>query len=250
MMAREYMDESSVLCTIPLANGKETQIKFDFTAMFETVASRGEADLAIVSSEQGFSPLGTSSNSFERDLKISYSAEIRRLADWNRSENVQVSLVVFRTKNTQGFLRGLILAPGENCQSYEPYRRQSKHNRYAAFPDRSFYYNISYEAIAFACRELGARRIAISHLSGSGAYHRNMATCHAEALIHFCKEYPEIAPETFTFCGCCISQDHLSGVKTLVQSKPNTTHRAIEVQIITQDSADILHLVWKIAPCK
>ena len=103
MMAREYMDESSVLCTIPLANGKETQIKFDFTAMFETVTSRGEADLAIVSSEQGFSPLGTSSNFFERDLKISYSAEIRRLADWNRSENNKVSLVAFRTKNSTDF---------------------------------------------------------------------------------------------------------------------------------------------------
>jgi hypothetical protein len=241
------MSESSILCTIPLANGKETQIKFDFAAMFETLASRGEADLAIVSTEQGFSPLGASSDFFERDLKISYTAEISSLADWNRSENEQVSLVAFRTKNTQGFLRGLILAPGENCQSYEPYRRRSKHNRYAAFPDRSFYYNISYEAIAFACKELGARRIAISHLSGSGAYHQDMATCHAEALIHFCKEYPEIAPETFSFCGCCISPEHLSGVRTLIQSSQVTNHRNIKLYKTAQNSACILTLSWKTA---
>lgn len=245
MVARENMNESSVLCTIPLINGEDTQIKFNFSVMFEELATRGEADLAIVSTEQGFSPLGASSDFFERDLKISYTAEIRSLADWNRSENDQVSLVVFPTKNTQGFLKGVILAPGENCQSYEPYRRQLKHNRYANFPDRSYYYNVSYEAIAFACKELGARRIAISHLSSSGAYHQDMATCHAEALIHFCREYPEIAPETFSFCGCCISPEHLNGIRTLIQSNQVTTHRNIKLYKTTQNSAFILNLDWE-----
>lgn len=52
------MKEASILCTIPLIGDGETQIKFDFGVMVETLAERGETDFAIVSTEDGFSPPG------------------------------------------------------------------------------------------------------------------------------------------------------------------------------------------------
>lgn len=40
----------------------------DFRVMFKELADRGEADVAIVSTEDGFSPLGGSSHFFEEDF--------------------------------------------------------------------------------------------------------------------------------------------------------------------------------------
>jgi hypothetical protein len=52
------MKEASLLCTIPLIGSEKTEIKFDFGVMIEKLAERGEADFSIVSTEEGFSPLG------------------------------------------------------------------------------------------------------------------------------------------------------------------------------------------------
>lgn len=83
-------------------------------------------------------------------------------------------------------------------------------------PYRDFYYNVTYEAIAFVCGKWGAKKLGISHLSASGHYHQDIATCHAEALAHFCDENPDIAPESFIFCGCCIGVEHLKGIQQLL----------------------------------
>ena len=60
--------------------------------MFKSQAEHGEVDGIIISTEEGFSPLGASRNFLERDLGISYDNEIRPQARWNKSKNEAVSL--------------------------------------------------------------------------------------------------------------------------------------------------------------
>lgn len=235
------MSISSTLCRLSL-HASDTIIQYDFTAIFQDLAKRGEADAVIVSTEEGFSPLGASREFFERDLGISYDDEIRPLARWNQSENDVVSMVALKSKNTQGQLRGVLLAPGENCLSYAPFASTSR--AYRPKPHRDYYYNVSYEAIAFLCKEWGARKIAIAHLSASGQFHEDIATCHVEALSHFCNEHPDLAPESFTFCGCCIEVNQLTGAKQLAQEKSPELHRPIRTWKTVKGSAKIINIDW------
>lgn len=220
------------------SSGTSTNLGYDFGVFFEELAKRGEVDVAIAPTEDGFSPLGVSRHFFEDDLQVSYEKEIRPLADWNRFENSRVTLVAIPTRNSQGILRGLVLAPGSNTASYQRFG-----SAYGG-PHRSYYYNVAYEAIAFVCREWAARKIGIAHLSGSGAFHEDMATCQAEALAHFCDSDPLSTPESFVFCGCCITIDHLKGIRRLNAEAGKTSHIPIRVETETVSGATLLHLDW------
>lgn len=104
---------------------------------------------------------------------------------------------------------------------------------------------MSYEAIAYVCGEWGARRIAISHLSGSGQFHEDIATCHAEALAHYCDGHPDTAPDSFVFCGCCISLEHLQGMRRLSAEGQTTVHRPIPTSTKIEGPAVLIHLDWR-----
>jgi hypothetical protein len=149
-----------------------TQVGYDFSTVYEGLVRRGEADVAIVSTEDGYSPA---------------------------------------------------------------YGR----------PHRDFYYNITYEAIAYACLKWQCKKLAISHLCGSGKFHSSMAICHAEALGQFCDEHPSAAPESFVFCGCCIEPSDLSGIRILNVESGTTRHRPIKVETETRGSASLLHLEFE-----
>ena len=213
-----------------------TQVGYDFSTVFEGLVRRGEADVAIVSTEDGYSPLGISRQFFETQLGVSASEEIQPLASWNRSHNERVTLVAIPSQHPTSPLRGIILAPGSNTRSYE--RFASSYGR----PHRDFYYNITYEAIAYACLKWQCKKLAISHLCGSGKFHSSMAICHAEALGHFCDEHPSAAPESFVFCGCCIDPSELSDIQILNAESGTTRHRPIKVETETRGSASLLHL--------
>ena len=220
---------------------RKTVIGYDLRALFEDLANRGEADVAIVSTEDGFSPLGGSSRFFEEDLQVSYRNVISPLADWNRFENPRVTLVAIQTRNPLGRLRGVILAPGSNTENYKVFGSHS--GRYGT-PSRNYYYNVSYEAIAYACIHWNAKKIGISHLCSSGDFHEDIATCHAEALAHFCDEHPSSAPESFVFCGCCMTADQLKGIRRLNAEAGVTHHRPIRVETEVTPNATLLHLDW------
>lgn len=104
----------NTFATLQSSHGRRIAIGYDFHVFFEELAERGEADVAIVSTEEGFSPLGASSDFFERDLGISYECEIKPLANWNRFENDRVTLVALASRRPGSLLRGIILAPGSN----------------------------------------------------------------------------------------------------------------------------------------
>jgi hypothetical protein len=233
------VSDTTIFAELRSDRGHRTMIGYDFQAFFKELAERGDCDACIVSTEEGFSPLGASRDFFERDLGISYEHEIKLLANWNRSDNERVTLVTLVSRRAGSLLRGIILAPGSNTRSYEPFARS-----YDPRPNRDFYYNVSYEAIAFACAQWGARKLAISHLSSSGHYHEDIATCHAEALAHYCDEHPEAAPESFVFCGCCIRPEHLQGIGRLNAEGKTGKHRPIRVETEARDGATLLHLDW------
>lgn len=234
------MSQTTMLAKLQSKHGKSTSIGYAFQAHFKELARRGDADVAIVSTEEGFSPLGRSSDFFENDLGISYEDEIKPLANWNRFDNERITLIALPSRRPESLLRGIILAPGSNTHSYSPFVRS-----YDPRPNRDFYYNVSYEAIAYACRQWDARKVTISHLSSSGCYHEDIATCHAEALAHFCDVEPESAPESFVFFGCCINEGHLKGIQRLNAEGKLSTHRSIQIVQETRGQATMLHLDWR-----
>ena len=104
---------------------------------------------------------------------------------------------------------------------------------------------MTYEALAVACGQWRARKIAISHLSASGCYHEDIATCHAEALAHYCDANPESAPGSFVFCGCCITLEHLQGIRRLNAEGQSSKHRPIQITTEAKAGAALLHLDWR-----
>lgn len=218
--------------------GHRITIGYDFPTLFKELTKRGEADACIVSTEEGFSPLGASRDFFERDLGISYEYEIKPLSNWNRFDNERITLVALASRRPGSLLRGVILAPGETSLCYERLPAPLRGHR----PYRDFYYNVTSEALAIACGQWGARKIAISHLSASGRYHEDIATCHAEALAHYCDANPDSAPDSFVFCGCCIAPEHLQGIRGLNIEGQATGHRSIHTEIETRDQVSLIHL--------
>jgi hypothetical protein len=218
------MTSSSTLCTLH-TDAFRTDVQFDFGAELSELAGRGDADGVILSTEDGFSPLGRSLEFLRNDLQLSDFDTVRELARWNRFDNKAVSLIACKSKNPTGLLRGVVLAAGENCRSYENFASRSSAQE--STPNREYYYSVTYESISYLCKTLGATAIAIAHLSGSGRFHPTMAVCHLEALFNFCHEYPQLSPRSFTFFGCCISQEQLSEAKFFLAAGATKKHRPI-----------------------
>lgn len=234
------MNNTTQLASLHPGHGHETARGFDFRSFFKELVERREAEACIISTEEGFSPLGASRDFFERDLGISYEDEIEPFANWNRFENERTTLVALESRRPVSLLLGIILAPGETSLCYERLPASVRCHR----PCRDFYYNVTYEALAVACGQWGARKIAISHLSGSGRYHEDIATCHAEALAHYCDGHPDSAPDSFAFCGCCITPEHLQGIQRLSAEEQSSKHRPIQITTETKAGATLLHLDW------
>jgi hypothetical protein len=194
-------------------------------------------DAYIVATEDGLSPLGMNLRFLSEDLGVPV-AEIKRLADWNRFENSRTTLVALASRRTGGFLRGVILAASETSESYKRFATPL-----FGRPYRNFYYNVTYEAIAYVSSQWGARHVAISHLSGSGRFHEDIATCNAEALAHYCDTHAN-SIDSFMFLGCCILPEHLAGISRLNKEGETGTHREIATEVINSEGHVLIHLNW------
>lgn len=164
----------SAIATLDSRHGGKTLIEFENDDL-ESLAHARRVDAVIVSTEDGFSPLGRCRAFLSADLGIPED-EIARLANWNRFDNPRVSLVALKSRRTSSLLKGAILAAAETSECYRSFAVP----RYGR-PYRDFYYNVTHEAIAHAGRNWGATRLAISHLSGSGAFHEDIATFFSSA---------------------------------------------------------------------
>jgi len=221
--------------------GAVTLLGFDFSNSFEKLVKLGQVDCFIVSTEDGFSPLGRARDFFSRELGIDQTI-IQELAQWNRFENPEVSLIGLNSQNVSSKLRGVVLAAGERSKCYKQLVGQ-----FVGRPYRDFYYNVTYESIVYATNVLGARKIAISHLSGSNNFHEDIATCTAEALAHFCdRDQKEgIGIDSFLFVGCCISPLHLLEIQHLNREGGITKHHDILVKKSMRNGFEVISLDWK-----
>ena len=204
----------------------------------KSLARAGRVDAFIVATEDGFSPLGSNLSFLSSDLGIP-KQEIKRLADWNRFKNPRVSLIALQSRRDGSHLRGVILAASETSASYERFATP----RFGR-PYRDFYYNVTYEAIAYASKTWGAQNLALSHLSGSNTFHKDIATCNAEALAHYCDANPSADVKSFTFVECCIDQEHLSGIARLNAEAHTGRHRPILVEAEQHEGYVLVHLEW------
>jgi len=204
----------------------------------KTLAPDAKIDAYIVSTEDGFSPLGSNRRFLASEIGVPED-EIKRLADWNRFKNPRVTLAVLPSRQKGSCLRGVILAPSQTSECYQQFSARA-----FGLPYRDFYYNVTYEAIAYASRTWGAHRIAISHLSGCGSFHEDIATCNAEALAHFCDSSAN-AIESFTFVSDCdIALEHLAGIRRLNSEGQTGQHRPISTETETHDGHVLVHLDW------
>jgi hypothetical protein len=227
-----------LLAKLESRHGNQTSIEFGKKSL-EDLAREGRADAYIVSTEDGFSPLGANSGFLSNDLGIPYD-EIKRLANWNRFENPRVSLVALRSRRSGSLLRGVILAAAGSSECYKRFGFPRR-----GPPYRDFYYNVTYEAIAYACGTWGAKRLAITHLSGCCNFHVDIATCNAEALAHYCDAQMSAEIESFIFDDFCeISSDHIAGIARLNAEAQTSRHHPIFTVVRNCDGYDLVHLGW------
>jgi len=224
-------------------SGAFCKVYFDFKSSYEELVEIHKIDFLILATENGFSPLGLARNVLSRELAVPES-KIVELADWNRFENNEISIVGIKSINPESRLKGCVLAACENSKCYkEKFSRihfDSFDRNSVRIPDRDFYYNITYESIFYAVKECNAKRIGISHLSASGNYHQDIAMCTAEALAHFHDAHPGKI-ENFAFVGCCITENHLRGTQRL-NNERNTRHIEIGKQISVDNNIQIINL--------
>jgi hypothetical protein len=201
----------------------------------------GCVDSYVVSTEDGFSPLGRDRLTISRELGVP-EEEIKQLAAWNHFENRRVTAIAISSRwprdGVPG-LRGVILAPAESSECYRQFAEP-----YFGKPYRDFYYNVTYESLFFATSRWGSRLPALSHLSASGRFHRDVAACNIEALDHLCDSRPGTVG-SLTFLGCCIDESHVrSGIETVDAEKGTSVHRPITVQAEQNGQITLLHLQW------
>ncbi len=219
--------------------GSVTLVGYDFSRSLEDLVRQGHIDCCIVSTEDGFSPLGASRQFFSSELGI-IEADISRLANWNRFTNSEISLVGLPNQRPTSKLKGVVLAASETSKCYEQFA-PAFHSK----PHRDFYYNVAYESIAYTTKVLGAEKIAMSHLSGSSHFHEDIATCVAEALAHFCDiaDNPNIS--SFLFVGCCIDPNDLSGIQRLNFDSNVTRHRNICTKTTRKNEFEVISFDWR-----
>lgn len=228
----------TVITEFKSSNGATVQLGYNFNSSFRELIDNRMADCFILATEYGFSPLGLAGDVIAEELALD-AREIVAIADWNRDVNPKVSLVGIKAQNVQQphFFKGAVLAASQTSKSYKSFVNDAIYSR----PSRDFFYNVTYEAMHYAAHTLKARKLTISHLSASGNYHQDIATCTAEALAHFHTAYPNLL-DTVLFVGCCIHPEHFKGIEKLTREETKTQHKAIEVNTSSKNGFDVLTL--------
>ncbi|MBV5300430.1 MAG: hypothetical protein J0649_01405 [Methylococcales bacterium] len=226
------------LALIKTETGNTIQIGYDFESVLSELVYGDKVDFAIISTENGFSPLGRNIDFISAELNIDRQ-EITQIANWNRFENSKVSFVVLPSKNLSSKLRGVILAASGSSKCYEKYSSLSY-----SLPYRDFYYNVAYESISYAAQILGAQKISMSHLSASGQFHKDIATCVAEALAHFCDRIESPIIKQFLFFGCCMNESHFLGLERLNSEGKISKHHNITITTSLVDEFEVISLNW------
>jgi len=170
------------------------------TMSLAVLVDGGHADVAAMSAEHGFSPLGHESSYLSSALGIS-DREIRRWADWCNGESDEITLVALHSRRGTGVFKGLVLAPGAASRSFHMFFTQG-----AKTPDithRDFYYGVTHEAVAYAVNAWDAHYIALSHLSKTQQFDSEVAASMAEAVTDV-RGNDRRPVRSTVFFSCCI----------------------------------------------
>lgn len=233
------VDDSGMngIAVLASAGTRPLHVRHAPAADLRMLVDQCRVDVAIMSSEHGFSPLGMASEYLSEGLDVP-TEEIKRLADWNRFDNERVTLVAIRSRREDSSLKGLILAPGDTSRCYSAFATPL-YGR----PHRDFYYNVTHEAVAHAATGWDARKVGITHLSACHRFHSDVATCNAEAASQFGGDGVR-GIESLVFFGCCISGEALQGIQRLTEPVTDGVHRPITTSIETSAQIELIHLCW------
>ncbi len=222
----------------------------------QTLAEQGVVDTIIVDSEDGFSQLGMMRRFISVDLGIAQrnlvkhvldgfpstlERNISSLADWNRFEAPDVTLIAIPSSRQEGLLRGVILSPYECCKCYEKYAVPEHSKAY-----RDFFYNVTFEAISYVYKVWGAKNIGLTHLasyrSSDARRLKDVTMCQIEAIVHFCNENTGI--ESFTLVGDQWSNCPLEVVRQFNNMESVGSHRAINTRSEEKWGIEFIHIDW------
>ena len=210
------------------------EIGYNFALSVAELVEVEGIDCFIVGSEDGFSPLGRGRRYFARDLGYE-EQEIRDLADWNRFENPEVSVLVLPSRREGSKLKGLILAASETSKCYEKFAVPLYGKPY-----RNFYYGVTHEAISAAVEYLGATAIAMTHLSASHKFHEDIAKCNVEALAHCVAFSSGSKLVKFLFGLCCVQSEHLQDIGSIIEEARNTKHSLINKTLSARKGCTVI----------
>jgi len=115
-------------------------------------------------------------------------------------------------------------------------------------PYRDFFYNVTYEAIAYACQYWGASRLALNHLYNCHQpFHVDVALCQCEALIHNVDESPSTVVQNMCFLGCVHMQAKTFEGFASRHSGLGRTHRLIESEEVPlrKGLGHVITLNWR-----
>lgn len=221
----------------------------------QTLVQGGVVDCVIVDTEDGFSQLGMMRKFLSAELGLiernlvkyvlngfpqKLEKDISSLADWNRSRISEVTLIAIPSERPGSYLKGIILSPYDGSECYKKYSAPEYRKTY-----RDFMYNVTYEAISYAYKTWGARRIGITHFSGSKhrmKYRRDLTTCQIESMTHFCNIHKGM--ECFTFLDDYEGNLPLEIVKDFNSSQNIGVHRTINIKTINFWGIDFVDLDW------
>ena len=204
----------------------ETEFRYQEDGDLKELIERGQVDALLSTAEGGIvGPMPTSLLSDELGIP---EGELYKWA--NRiSEDRELTLVALRSRVASSRLKGVLLLPFERAESYQILVKPE----HRGTPYRDFFYNVTYEAIAYASQHWGASRLALNHLYVCHQpFHVDIALCQCEALIHMVDESPSAVVRSMCFLGCAHVQaktfegfgPRLSGLER--------THRPIERKVV------------------
>ena len=224
------------------------------------LVDQGRIDALLIEPEDGFSQLGMSRSYLSEVLGLEernlarwvldgmnpdFEQNISSLADWSRYTDPDVTLLGIPSLHKSSLLKGLVLVPYEGSLSYKQFA-QPRYNK----PYRDFFYNVTYEAMYYAYAVLGARKLAISHLSSSKyareGYRMDITRSQIDAIVHFCNQYQGIIEITFWDDGpgnypiealICMNPEDFQGLHRDI-------HRATEKYM----GIDYISLSWPLPP--
>ncbi len=220
----------------------------------KTLAEKNLIDVIIVDSEDGWSQLGMMRRFLSADLGLrerdlvkyildgcptTFERNISSLADWNRYEAADVTLISIPSFKQDSLLKGVILAPYEYSHCYSKYAIP-QHGK----PYRDFFYNVTYEAISYAFKVWGAVNIGLAQLN---TYSRiknggDIAKCQVEALVHFCNENKGI--QSFTLIGDFWESSSLEMVRQFSNMDNIGSHRMVSARTENRIGVDFTYVDW------